>query len=65
MKHKRKVYSDFEEVCREQPEDVLGWLLGGQCNELEYEVMNGIWKVTRNCITEMYYMTVRGCTGIG
>ena len=60
-----EVYSDFEEVCREQPEDVLGWLLGGQCNEVEYEVMSDIWKVAGNCITEMYYWTVRGRTGVG
>ena len=67
-----KMYQDinrlvpsFEIECRQHPGQIVPWLLGRQPTNIRFEEMEFVWEISGCYVSEMYYVTVRGRTGVG
>ena len=48
----------FDALCREHPDDILVWLLGGQVPTVDLDVMETLWQISGTYIAMMYNSAV-------
>ena len=56
---------DFESIIKDNPADVLNWLLGGVIEGIDEQEMTNCWVVYGTAINEMYRDTLWSRAGIG
>ena len=56
---------DFEQLCKDHPEQVFFWLMGKPISDLEPEIMNQIWIIAGYHICNMYNNRLRNRVGVG
>ena len=56
---------DFESIIKDNPADILNWLLGGVIEGIDEQEMIKFWVVSGTAIHEEYRDTLRSRVGIG
>ena len=60
-----EVYPHFDDKCREEPGEIVFWLLGKPINGVDIDTMFEIWKVAGYGILNIYWSAINQRAGIG